>query len=454
MADCQAAMRMSAVDIAGIGVCGFHHCPVFLDAEGKPVRPTVVTHDSRLGESLEDLRRSGVLQEVIEISGSQVMTGHFPPIYHLIAQHGPEALAATRWIVLAKDFLRFKLTGEIGTEICDATGTNLVAMPQQEWSDALCALMRVPRERLPEIGKPGQVSGQVSAEAARATGLRAGTPVVYGGGDSHCALVGLGVVGSGEAGLLLGTNSTLRASFGRAVQLPDRAVWMQQHVVTGQYTVSASSMAGSSILSWFMGLCPDNAEGQASAYRHLASLAAEVPPGCDGLLFHPYLYGERSPFSNPNARGGFLSIAHWHTRPHFARAVMEGVAFSIANCVDAIQSIAREQGESLRTIRTGQSGGSRLPIWLQIIADVLGRPLDLMEAGEPGCLGAAILAGVGIGEYGDTQSAIGQAVRIVRRIDPDSDCVTLYRDRRAAFNAAYQALEPVLYQQSKPAEAR
>jgi xylulokinase len=432
--------------VLAVGVCGFHHCPVFLDAAGTPVRPTIVTHDNRLGNSLASLAQSGILDEVVEGSGSRVMTGHFPPIYHLVRTQDPQALEATRWIVLAKDYLRFRLTGQIGTELCDATGTNLIAMPEQDWSDALCSLLQVPRHKLPQIGRASQVAGHVTPEAAQATGLQAGTPVVYGGGDSHCALVGLGVVGSAEAGLLLGSNSTLRASFDGLVKPLEQMVWIQQHVVPERFTASASSMAGSSVLSWFKGVCFDEMPEEDAVYRRLDALAASAPAGCDGLLFHPYLFGERSPFYNPQAGGAFLGLRHWHGKGHLVRSVMEGVAFAIANCVDAIQAIARQRQEQVAVFRTGKSGGSQLPVWRQIITDALDQSLEVVDVDEPGCLGAALLAGVGIGIYQDLPSAIQQAVQVSGRSTPIAANAALYRDRRAVFNDTFRALEARLYQ--------
>ena len=438
-------------EISGVGVCGFHHCPVFLGAGGEPARPTVVTHDRRLGGALDELQRSGVLAEIVKISGSQVVTGHFPSIYHMLQREDPGALERTRWILLAKDYLRFRLTGEIGTEICDATGTHLVAMPEQAWSETLCSLLNVPRHKLPEISRPHAVAGHVSQEAAEETGLRAGTPVVYGGGDSHCALVGLGVVGSGEAGLLLGTNSTLRASFDGLVRAREKMVWVQQHVVPGHFTASASSMAGSSVLSWFKGVCSDSEQDDPGAYRRLDSLAATVPPGSEGLLFHPYLFGERSPFYNADAGGAFLALRHWHGKGHLVRSIMEGVAYSIANCLDAIGDLAGEQYARLATIRTGQSGGSQLPVWRQIIADVLGQPLEVVAAKEPGCLGAALLAGAGIGLLGEVETAARRIAQVESRIMPDVANADLYRGKRTLFNETYRALEPYLYPESTAA---
>jgi xylulokinase len=249
------------------------------------------------------------------------------------------------------------------------------------------------------------------------------------------------VVGSGEAGLLLGTNSTLRASFKGLVKLGEQMVWSQQHVVPGRFTVSASSMAGSSVLSWFRDVYfGQDLEGAAS-YRELESLASDIAPGCDGLLFHPYLFGERSPFYNPEAKGAFLGIRHWHGRGHLVRSVMEGVAFAIANCADAVQAIAQEAGQPVTVLRTGKSGGSRLPIWRQIIADALDHALEVADIDEPGCLGAALLAGAGIGLYENLASASRQVTRIAIRTVPDPVSVAVYRDRRAVFNDTYSALE-------------
>jgi xylulokinase len=315
-------------------------------------------------------------------------------------------------------------------------------MPGVDWSPELCSLLQVPRHKLPEIGRASQVAGHVTPEAARATGLEPGTPVAYGGGDSHCALVGLGVIGTGEAGLLLGSNSTLRASFDGLVKPLQQVVWIQQHVAAGRFTVSASSMAGSSVLSWFRGVCSGEGQAGAEAYRELESLAATAPPGCDGLLFHPYLFGERSPFYNPEARGAFLGLRHWHGKEHLVRGVLEGVAFSIGNCLDAIQAIAATRGERVTVLRTGKSGGSQLPVWRQIIADALDHALEVVEVEEPGCLGAALLAGVGANLYGDLESAIGATARVTGLTRPEPGGAALYRDRRKAFNATYEALAP------------
>jgi xylulokinase len=174
-------------------------------------------------------------------------------------------------------------------------------------------------------------------------------------------------------------------------------------------------------------------------------LAAGIPAGCDGLLFHPYLFGERSPFSNPEARGAFLGIRHWHGRGHLVRSIMEGVAFAIGNCLDALRAIARARDEELTVVRTGQSGGSQLSLWRQIITDALEQAIEVVDVDEPGCLGASLLAGVGTGIYEDLPTAIQHTVRVTTRSLPDASTAALYRERRAVFNDVYQALEARLY---------
>lgn len=438
--------RIAPSKIAAIGVCGFHHCPVFLSKSGTPVRPTIVTHDKRLEESLKDLADSGVLAHIMEQTGSRVTIGHFPPIYHYVLDHEPEVIKASQWIILAKDYLRYKLTGVIATELCDATGTHLIAMPEQEWSEPLCDLLQIQKDKLPEIGRADQICGEVTKKASEQSGLPQGIPVVFGGGDSHCALVGLGIIDTAQIGLVLGTNSTLRVTYRDFTKMKDPPVWVQQHVVPGLFTASASSMAGASVLSWFkevvlQGVC-ENVEDN-KVYSELDALAAHVEPGCEGLLFLPYLHGERSPFYNPKARASFLSIGHHHGRGHFVRSIMEGVGFSIANNLTVLNE--RAFLKEVKSIRTGRSGGSFLSTWRKILADILELPLDVVGVDEPGCLGAALLAGVGVGVYRDMSDAVAQTVQIESVTDPDRGISAMYSKKRQVFNRVYQAIEPVLY---------
>lgn len=427
--------------IVGIGICGFHHCPVFLREDGTPARTTILLHDERLPKSRAELAGEGVLAKVESLSRSMVSAAHFPPIFHYVRLHDPAGLGSTRWMMMAKDYLRYRLTGEVGTEICDATGTHLVMPGEGRWSAELCGLLSVPMNLLPRIAAPTEIAGKLMGDAAEQSGLCAGTPVVFGGGDSHCALLGLGCANEGDVGLLLGTNSTLRAVFNGFASHPQLKLWAQSHVVPGLYTVSASSMAGASAAGWFArSFCADGSgSADGMAWAALEELAAGVAPGSDGVIFLPYIHGERSPFYDPDASGAFLGLKRWHGKEHLARAVLEGVALNIANCHGLIAECADARGVHLRPPRLG-GGGSRIALWHQIIADCMGDCIEVMNVGEAGTLGAAMLAGVGVGVYASHAQAISAAVRKQSVIEPDSGRHRAYAELRGRFNGCYRRL--------------
>lgn len=427
--------NISTKDIKGIGVCGFHHCPIFLKEDGQSARPVMLLHDERLPQSRDELKQTEVLGKMEKLTKSMISAGHFPPIFYYIAQNDPAGLARTRWIVLAKDYLRFKLTGNIGAEICDATGLNLIKAGQSKWSQQLCEILSVPKEVLPSIASPADIAGAVTKSAATRTGLRAGTPVVYGGGDSHCALLGLGCIENSHTGLLLGTNSTLRTVFNKFIYHPQLKLWGQHHVVPGHYTISASSMAGASVLNWFKknffaGRMADNIE----------QTAGNVPVGSAGLMFLPYIYGERCPFYNPQASGAFTGIKYWHKTEHFLRSIIEAVALNIANCLDLITQCADSNNTVIDHLRLG-GGGSKMTLWHQVISDCLNKPVRIMNTREAGTLGAALLAGIGTGLYANYSEAVEAAVRVQRVMEPNRNNHMIYRQLKDKLNDLYRRIQ-------------
>jgi len=421
--------------IRGIGLCGFQNCPVFVDEDGSPTRPAMLLHDGRLPQSRREMAARGTLATIETLTRSMVSSAHFPPIYHYVRTRDPEAVERTRWILLAKDYLRFRLTGLIATELCDATGTNLILPGEEQWSDELCDALSVPREKLPPIAVPTELAGVVSAGAAGQCGLATGTPVAYGGGDSHCALLGLGCTQDGDLGMLLGTNATLRAVFDTPASHPLTKVWTQQHVVAGRYTVSASSMAGGSVLQWFRENFYPEIVGsdRARVLSRLEELASGVPAGSDGVVFLPYIHGERAPFYDPDASGAFLGIRRRHGRHHLLRSVLEGIALNIANCHELVEECARPRGTTLSPPRLG-GGGSGIPLWHQIMADCLARPIRIMSVREAGTLGAALLAGVAVGLYSDCREAVARAVRQEQVVEPRQENLALYAELRQRLN--------------------
>ena len=431
----QAAVEADA--IAGVGLCGFHHCPVFLDADGQPSRPVMLLHDERLPISRADLERLGVLREVESLSQSMVSAGHFPPVLHYVRTHDPEGLKKTRWIVLAKDYLRFRITGEISTEICDATGMNLIEPGGNDWSPRLCELLGVPMEKLPSIGQPRELAGRITSKAADQIGLRAGTPVVYGGGDSHCALLGMGCINDGDTGLLLGTNSTLRTVFSEFVSHPQIKLWVQHHVVPNCYSISASSMAGASVLNWFKQNFVMKNSCSERDFERLDAAVSKVPVGSEGLVFLPYIYGERVPFYRPDASGGFFGIRYWHKPEHLLRSVYEGVAVNIRNCFDLINDCAELHNTTISELRLA-GGAGELRLWHEMIADCLGRPIQVMSTKEAGTIGAAILAGIGLGVYSSYTQAVEKAVKIKEIIEPNPENYAVYSELQDKLNQLYE----------------
>jgi xylulokinase len=432
--------------VAGIGISGFHHCPVFLRANGRPARPTILTHDRRLHDAWDDLCRSGVLEELTVLTGSMISPGHFPPIFHWVRQHDPQALAETSCLLLPKDYLRMRLTGQAATEICDATGTNLIPMPEREWSGRLCSLAGVPPELLPRIGTPHEICGVVQKEAAETMGLKGGTPVCFGGGDSHCAMLGLGVVDAGQVAILLGTNGTLRGCFRGLATHPRHKVWVQQHVVPGMFTASASTMAGASVMDWFCrSFCPDwLSRGVENGYAAVEQAVAGVAPGSDGLVFNPYISGERSPFLNPRACGTFTGIRSAHGRPHFVRAVWEGVACCLANCLDLLDEVGTAASQPLGTIRMA-GGASRLTAWCHIIAGIVGRPITLVGRPDAGCLGAAMLAGIATSVYSGFDDAVTACLPGGTTVEPCPEEGETWRELRERFNRLTQIIGPEFF---------
>lgn len=423
--------EVSPASIAGIGLCGFHHCPVFVKENGEPAREVIILHDNRLSESRRDLEWSGALQDIENLTRSMVSAGHFPPIFHYVATREPEWLKNTRWILLAKDYLRFRLTGRIATEICDATGTNLIEPGQNVWSDRLCRILSVPASLLPPIGMSSDIAGSVTDAAAEQTGLVIGTPVVYGGGDSHCALLGLGCIKDGDTGLMLGTNSTLRTVFTKFVSHPRIKLWVQHHVVPDQYSVSASSMAGASVLNWFREQFLSSCS--LGELQCLEREAENIPIGSGGLIFLPYIYGERCPFYDPDASGALLGIRHNHKKEHLFRGVLEGVTINMRRCFDLISECAEVNNTQVGHLRLG-GGGSRISFWRQIISDCMELPIHVMSAQEAGTLGAALLAGIGAGVYADHHQAVAAAVSVNSVIEPHSNNIAGYRKLRKKFN--------------------
>lgn len=448
-----------ASEVAVVAFSGTMMAALPVDRAGAPLRDSIIWADQRATAEVAQIARRVSPERVYAITGHRLSASYSAAKMMWIRQNEPEVFRGAAAFIHTKDFLVLKLTGRVCTDFSDATGMNLLDIGTQEWSAEMLEATGIPASVLPEVLESSTVAGTITREAAAECGLAQGTPVVPGGGDGACATCGSGVVHDGEVYLSLGTSTWLGSASRKPLLDPQMRTVTYGHLRRGLYYLCGSMQAGGGSLKWFTettgislgstgsgtagGGSAGGAGGPADPGREPAAdpLAAEVggvPQGCEGLLFLPYLMGERSPWWNSAARGCFVGLAMCHTRAHMLRAVLEGVAHNMGVIADAFAG----QGlrfDGLRII----GGGARSATWRQILADVLERPvstLNFME--EAASVGAAIAGGAGVGIFG----SIEDATRIVRTTGttlPRAGAAEGYRRARAAFVKAYEQLVPV-----------
>jgi xylulokinase len=334
-----------------------------------------------------------------------------------------------RSVLLPKDYVRFRLTGERATDVADASGTLLFDVRRRVWSDEMLAFARVDARVLPRAYESHEVTGRVSATGAAATGLREGTPVVAGAGDQAAGAIAMGVVRPGAVSATIGTSGVVFAATDRPALDPRGRVHTFCHAVPGRWHVMGVTQAAGLSLRWFR-----DHFGGGESYEGLIEEAAGAPPGADGVLWAPYLMGERTPHLDPDARAALVGLSASHTRAHVVRAILEGVAFSLRDTL----TIFSEMGVPVETMRLG-GGGARSPLWRQIQADIYGRAVETVEAEDGAAYGAALLAAVGAGAWASVDEACAATVRVRDRVAPGEDAKILDA-RYGAFRSIYPAL--------------
>ncbi len=438
-------------DVRGLGLSGQMHGVVLLDAEHQVLRPCIIWSDQRSDVQARWMTEKIGAHKLIDYVSNPALTGFSAPKLLWIRDNEPELFARATTMLLPKDYIRYRLTGVMAMEISDAAGTCLLDVKRGVWSqEVLHALDLVP-SLLPPIVAADAVSGSITDEVASLTGLLAGIPVAGGGADNACGAVGNGVVVPGLALVSIGTSGVVLA-YAETPQVdtsgPVPRVHTFNHAVPQAWYLMGVTQGAGLSLRWVrdnIGL-PERAlerwTGE-DAYELLAKEAVMVAPGSDGLIFLPYLQGERTPHLDAYARGGWIGLTARHDRRHLIRAVLEGVAFSLKDCF----TILHEQGLSIEQMRA-TGGGAKSSIWRQIIADVLGVELVTTNATEGPAFGAALLAGVASGVYTSVKDACEQTVRIVERTQPRNETVQVYTERYETYKALYPALKPIISKQS------
>ena len=426
--------------IAGVGISGQMHGAVLLDATGEVVRPCILWNDQRSAPQCDEItRRAGGRERLLELVANPALAGFTAPKLLWVRENEPEVWERVATVLLPKDYLVYRLTGELGTEVSDAAGTLLLDVRRRVWSEEMLALLDLPRSLVPVCRESSDVAGHVTAEAAATCGLAAGTAVVAGGADNACAAVGTGVIAPGRLMGSIGTSGTMVAPTASPEVDPGGRAHTFCHAVPDTWYVMGVMLSAGGALRWFRDVwCQAEAEQAAregrDAYDVLMELAAAAPAGAEGLLFLPYLSGERTPHGDPHARGVFCGLTLHHGKGHLIRAVVEGVTFGLRDSLEIIRTLGLPAGEVYAT-----GGGARSPLWRQILADVFGVPVVAELAAEGPALGAALLAGAGTDVF-SLQDGAARAVRTGAVVRPQLDRTEVYERAYAAYTRLYPAL--------------
>ncbi len=378
----QAGIPGSAVQ--GIGLTGQMHGLVLLDEAGQVLRPSILWNDQRTAAECDWMRAQIGRERLIQLTGNDALTGFTAPKILWVRRHEPEIYARARHILLPKDYVRLGLTGEYGMDKADGAGTILMDIKTRQWSGEVLAALGIPPAWLPQLYEGPEITGRLTAEAAAAAGLQPGTPVMAGGGDQAAQAVGVGAISEGIVALTLGTSGVVFAAVDQPFVEPQGRLHAFCHALPGKWHLMGVMLSAAGSLRWYRDTL---APGQ--SYDDLLAPAAQIPPGADGLIFLPYLTGERTPYPDPLARGAFVGLTVRHTQAHLTRAVLEGVAFGLKDSFDLMKSVGLS---SIRQVRVS-GGGAKSLLWRQILADIFDAELVTVNTTEGAAFGAALLAG-------------------------------------------------------------
>ncbi|MDT5273038.1 MAG: xylulokinase [Acidobacteriota bacterium] len=427
-----------AEDIACVGLTGQMHGAVLLDEKDEPLRPSIIWCDVRTHEQCRALTEQVGAERLIQLVSNPALEGFTLPKMLWVREREPEVWERVRTVLLPKDYVRLRLTGEKATDVADASGTLLFDVTHRKWSDEMLALAGIDRSLLPRAYESSEVTGRVSAEGGAATGLREGTPVVAGAGDQAAGAVGMGIVRPGAVSATIGTSGVVFAATDRPALDPKGRVHTFCHAVPERWHVMGVTQGAGLSLRWFRDQFGAGVDDGRDPYERMSEEAATVPPGSDGVLWAPYLMGERTPHLDPHARAALVGLNASHRRAHVVRAILEGVAFSLRDTL----TIFKEMGVPVESIRLG-GGGARSRVWRQIQADVYGREVEIVEADEGAAYGAALLAGVGGGAWASVDDACAAAVRVRERTQPDAESARVMDERYRIFQSIYPALRRI-----------
>ena len=442
---CQGAVRKllqtsgtPASEIACIGLSGQMHGAVLLDEKDEVLRPALIWCDQRTAAECRYLNETIGAQRIVALTANPALTNFTLTKLLWVRTHEPDIWKRFRSFLLPKDYVRLRLTRVRAIDVADASGTLLLDVAHRRWSAEMVEAAGLPPQCLPRLYESQQVVGQVTEEAAATTGLKAGTPVVAGAGDQAAGATGMGIVRPGDVSATIGTSGVVFAATDTPTTDPLGRLHTFCHAVPGRWHVMGVTQAAGLSLRWFRDHFGAVGHAEADPYDQLSAEAAMVAPGAGGVLWAPYLMGERTPHLDPDARAALLGLAADHTRGHVVRAILEGVAFSLKDTL----TIFRELEVPARAIRVG-GGGARSPLWRQIQAEVYGQAVETVQAEEGAAYGAALLAGVGVGHWTTVDAACDAVVRVAKRTEPSAEATRVMQESYSRYRRVYPALRSI-----------
>jgi xylulokinase len=424
---------ISGEGVGAVGLTGQMHGLILLDDAGNVLRPAILWNDQRTQSQCDEIHQIVGKEKFIQITGNVALTGFTAPKILWVKENEPEVYAEAKHVLLPKDYIRYKLTGEYAMDKADGAGTVLFDLKLRDWSYEVLAALDIPRTWMPKTFEGPEFTGHINEEAASLTGLKAGTPVAAGGGDQAAGAVGVGAVEPGIIGLTVGTSGVVFATTPSALIEPEGRLHAFCHAVPGMWHFMGVMLSAAGSLQWYRDtLAPE------MSFDDLLKEAEAIPAGSEGLHFLPYLSGERTPHPDPLARGAFIGLTLRHSRAHMTRAVLEGVSFGLKDSFTLIQNA----GLGAITQVRASGGGTKGALWRQILASVLEAELVTAEGTTEGAAyGAALLAGVGAGAWTDVAAACKLCIKITGSTQPDSSQVEVYRKSYSLYQELYPALK-------------
>ena len=442
---------ISGSEIAGIGLTGQMHGLVLLDRSGKVLRPCIMWNDQRTGAQCRAITDAVGAERVIQLTGNPILPGFTAPKIVWVRENEPEVFAQTAKALLPKDYIRYRLSGEFFTDVSDASGMSLLEVARRKWSEEMLEACGIPRNWMAEVTESPVASTKVSREAAALTGLAEGAPIVGGAGDQAAQAVGCGIVREGKVSVTVGTSGVVFAHSDEYRVDPQGRLHAFCHAVPGKYHLMGVMLSAAGSFQWYgKTLCGSELQKEAQtgmdAYDLLTQEAAQITPGSEGLIFLPYLSGERTPHPDPYARGVFFGLTLRHTRAHLTRAVLEGITFGLRDSLE----LMRDLGSRPQQI-VASGGGAKSIFWRQLMTDIFETPIQVVNAAEGAAYGAALLAGVGTDVFASVEDACDQAISVTDEIKPGENAGrynknyslygSLYATLKESFEAAPRIVE-------------